>query len=202
MNRNSGHIGSAFFLIVVATAIVWGFGNFRRLDESSSGASPLADSTPLAVLTSGTDPGSSVTPYPQTTIPLAATATPMLSRAAGSSATPIFRPGTGGPYISEAEALNKALKAVGAYGIVDAGIRPTAVFTTGRYLRGLMGDPEPEIHRGVVSERELWVVVFHGQFTPASGPRGRPNVVFRRLFLVFDATTGLPSGVSMREQVP
>ncbi|MDP2659501.1 MAG: hypothetical protein Q8R28_02060, partial [Dehalococcoidia bacterium] len=119
----------------------------------------------------------------------------------GPSPTPLPPlPPTGGPYMSEKEALEKALPFTRGSGNEISATR--AIFTTEKNLGSVLADPR----RSTASEREIWIVIFEGRLTNFKGgpaPTGYRAIspVFAKMFVVFDATTGEMFGAGLRDEI-
>ncbi|MDP2659156.1 MAG: hypothetical protein Q8R28_00295 [Dehalococcoidia bacterium] len=119
----------------------------------------------------------------------------------GPSPTPLPPlPPTGRPYMSEKDAVEKALLLTRRPGNEISATR--AVFTTERNLGSVLADPR----RSTASEREIWIVIFEGRLTDFKGgpaPTGFRAIspVFEKMFVVFDATTGEMFGAGLSVEI-
>jgi hypothetical protein len=107
--------------------------------------------------------------------------------------TPTPQPATGGPYISEQQAIATALRFARLPGNqLDETIPPRAIFTAAKNIYSILGDPRP----AGTSERKKWIVIFKGRFHPLKAPPPPPPgyrrlpQVFQKMYVVIDATTG------------
>lgn len=207
---------AVMMLAVMAVAMVLFFGSMDR----SRGQLPAAAPTPLATVTSQATlplltnpiitPVVSSTPRPvpsviidPTWVPNATAGTPVPTptRAVPGSppSVPTARPATGGPYISQAKAIEAATGVASMRGNrVSASVPPRATFTQAKNLKAMLGNPRP----ASTSEREIWVITFEGVFTPLSTPPGAPPSCYAKMHVVIDATTGEWSQVALVEEIP
>ncbi len=119
--------------------------------------------------------------------------------------TPTPRPATGGPYITEAKAVDIAVQKSRYSGEVNAAVPPRAVFTAAKNVPALIDKPST----GSVGEREYWVVFLEGHFRlPRTVPGAiRPDGPVRGLYYgrsvtVIDATTGDIDIWGLRNELP
>lgn len=110
--------------------------------------------------------------------------------------TPTPIPPTGGPYISQSEAISIAARAAGPG--VDKNVPPKAYFLPAKDIPTVI----PWNKSAPQSELEVWVVALEGRFSPSRVPRGEPAPTYRKTYLVIDATSGKVSSTFMQEPLP
>lgn len=198
---------AVMMLAVMAVAMVIFFGSMER----SRGQLPAASPTPVPPLTPQATlplltnpvitPVVSSTPRPVPSVIIDPTWSPPTPTplAPLPAASPL--PATGGPYVSEQEAIAIALRGARATGEADTSVAPRAVFTTAENVRAVLDklDRAPKIE----SQRETWVVFTQGRFPLPSAPRPLPEkVYFREHVAIIDATTGNIDAWGLRNRLP
>lgn len=111
---------------------------------------------------------------------------------------------SGGPYISEQQAIEAALPLARAPGNqVSETTPPKAILTAAKNINSIIGDPRP----GGDSEREKRVVIFEGKFRdvkdppPPAGFRYETPDLFAKLYVVIDAKGGLWNSIHVSDQI-
>jgi hypothetical protein len=120
----------------------------------------------------------------------------------GAAATATPRPATGGPYITEARAIEIGLEAANAIGEVNSARAPRATFMAAKDVVATVG-----ITGSIAtsSTREKWVVTIEGKFYEDSIPSYvDPKDIkgYRYLYAVLDATTGELDAWVLKEYTP
>lgn len=194
---------AVMMLAVTAAAMVLLFGSMdlsRGQPAAQAPPTPTSATTPVPPLLTGMviTPTGTVTPLPIPSVIV----DPTLTRPAPTpypirpTATPL--PATGGPYISEARAIEIALKGARSMGQVDQAMPPRAIFARARDLPSLLGRGEPPRN----SDLEIWVVFVRGRFQAQSVPPGAPIPTYKEAYVVINATTGIDSEWGLRNVVP
>ena len=100
--------------------------------------------------------------------------------------------------MSEAKAIEIAVKGARSMGQVDESVPPRAVFARARDLPSLLGTQAPPPK----SDLEIWVVFLRGGFRAQSVPPGAPVTTYEEAYVVMNATTGFDSEWGLRHVAP
>ncbi|MDO8690758.1 MAG: hypothetical protein Q7R39_12240 [Dehalococcoidia bacterium] len=200
-------------IAAVVLALVMAFGSVGPPRGQPAALAPTPTPTPPAkvapspLLTNPVIPPSlTVTPRPAPSVVVDLTFIPEGPPTPRPGPSPTPRPPlppTGGPYISEKEALEKASIFTGRPGNqVSATVPPRAIFTTGGNINSVLGDALP----ASASQREVWIVVFEGRFTHLTAPPAPTgyravSAVFSKTFVVLDATTGEMTMAAVKDEI-
>lgn len=214
--KNLLRAGAAILVLAAMTAaLVFVFATMGRSPGQLAAQGPTPVPTPTkptpAVLLSSPP----ITPSLAITVPSKAKAlppdgidltlpprtTPWTPPTPGPTWTPV--PATGGPYISEARAIEIALNSARAADEFNAAIPPKAIFARGKDVPAFIGKPNSVS----ASEREVWLVVLEGRFTP---PRslidpaspGYRKPIYGVCKVVMDATTGVIDIWGLQNELP
>lgn len=202
MARNvAGILVAVATLVALAVGLVLVFEGMqqgRLQSPAQAPPTPVPKPVPPLLTSVVITPTGTVTPPPVPSVIV----DPNLTRPAptpfpiGPTVTP--RPATGGPYISEAKAIEIALRGARSMGQVDESVPPRAVFARSRDVPTILGDGR-ETPR---SDLEIWVVFLKGRFRAQSVPQGAPITIYEEAYVVMNATTGFTSEWGLRRVVP